>query len=156
MQYCTMRQGIDSVGLGGSFNTAYETLSPVSWCTVASCGLTFSYFGRFPILKSSTQFNPLPPSVLIWWQRVEIWILYEEGSDEKISYERRDYAAVAGKQQFSIARTKLPPLVIAGGKGLIKYIVFDTLLMCDKISNSVLYSHKASSAEIGKQRLNLK
>ena len=46
-----------------------------------------------------------------------IW-LYEEGIDEKISYERRDYAAVAGKQQFSILRTKLPPLVIAGGKGL--------------------------------------
>ena len=38
--------------------------------------------------------------------------------NEKISYERRDYAAVAGKQQFSIARTKLPPLVIAGGNGL--------------------------------------
>ena len=35
-----------------------------------------------------------------------------------MSYERRDYAAVAGKQQFSIARTKLPPLVIAGDKGL--------------------------------------
>ena len=34
------------------------------------------------------------------------------------SYERRDYAAVAGKQQFSIARTKLPPLGIAGGNGL--------------------------------------
>ena len=37
---------------------------------------------------------------------------------KKISYERRDYAAVAGKQQFSIARTKLPPLVIAGGNWL--------------------------------------
>ena len=37
---------------------------------------------------------------------------------KKISYERRDYAAVAGKQQFSIAWTKLPPLVIAGGNGL--------------------------------------
>ena len=36
----------------------------------------------------------------------------------KISYERRYYAAVAGKQQFSIARTKLPPLVTAGGNGL--------------------------------------
>ena len=38
---------------------------------------------------------------------------------KKISYERRDYTAVAGKQQFSIARAKLPPLVIAGGNGLI-------------------------------------
>ena len=37
---------------------------------------------------------------------------------KKISYKRRDYVAVAGKQQFSIARTKLPPLVIAGGNGL--------------------------------------
>ena len=42
----------------------------------------------------------------------------KKGSMKKISYERRDYAAVAGKQQFSIARTKLPPLVIAGGNGL--------------------------------------
>ena len=40
----------------------------------------------------------------------------------KNSYERRGYAAVAGKQQFGIARTKLPPLVIAGGNGL-KYII---------------------------------
>ena len=36
----------------------------------------------------------------------------------KNSYERRDYAAVAGKQQFSIARIKLPSLVIAGGNWL--------------------------------------
>ena len=36
----------------------------------------------------------------------------------KNSYERRDYAAVAGKQQFSIARTNLPPLVTAGGNML--------------------------------------
>ena len=35
-----------------------------------------------------------------------------------MSYERREYAAVAGKQQFSTARTKLPPLIIAGGTRL--------------------------------------
>ena len=38
---------------------------------------------------------------------------------KKFPNERRGYAAVAGKQQFSIARTKLPPLVIAGSNGLI-------------------------------------
>ena len=43
-----------------------------------------------------------------------------------MSYERRDYAAVAGKQQFSIARTKLPPLVIAKGNGLIYHIILLT------------------------------
>ena len=40
--------------------------------------------------------------------------------DEKNSYERCDYAAVAGKQQFSIARAKLPSVIIAGGSGLKK------------------------------------
>ena len=54
----------------------------------------------------------------------------KKGSMKKFP-ERRDYAAVAGKQQFSIARTKLPPLVIAGGNELIcirylhKLVVFN-------------------------------
>ena len=47
--------------------------------------------------------------------------------DEKILYERRDYAAVAGKQQFSIARTKLPLLVIEGGNGLTSRAVSNLL-----------------------------
>ena len=43
---------------------------------------------------------------------VQIKILYWELINKKIFYERRDYDAVAGKQQFNTARTKVSTSVI--------------------------------------------
>ena len=42
-------------------------------------------------------------------------MFYKEGANEKISYERRDYMAVTGKQQFNAARTKTSRPVLRNG-----------------------------------------
>ena len=49
------------------------------------------------MMKSTTKFNPFPPSVPIWHRSAKLSILILEGIIKKISYERRDYESVDEK-----------------------------------------------------------